>query len=435
MLVRNGMVIGLAFWASAAWAEPVAFTGAVLHTGTGEVIEQATLVVEDGRITAVGAEAPIPDGATTVDLQGKVVIPGLVDTHSHIAATGDLNEGSGPLQPALSAIDALDATSSGIQRAQAGGITTANVMPGSGNLMGGQTAYIKLRDANRIDELLLCEDRRTEVCGGMKMANGTNSRRGGAYPGTRMASARMQRELFLEAQKALEKEAGDDKPQGKKKRGGSEEGASTPEPDPRLDPVKQILRGERTVHFHTHRADDVVTAMLMAEEFGFDVVLHHVSEAWKVADEIAHFQAPVSLILVDSPGGKEEAVEIKLENGALMQEAGVLVSLHTDDAITDSRLFLRSGGLAIRAGMSEQAALAALTLNPAEQMDLDDRIGSLEAGKDADFVVLSGAPFSVYTRVEQTWVDGTKVFDFDDPEDRRYATGGWMVSDRYPGGE
>ena len=421
--------------AGPAVADPVAFTGATVHTGTGVVYGQGTVVVEDGRITAVVEGTAVPKGAAEVDLTGKVVIPGLVDTHSHIAATGDLNEGSGPLQPALSAIDALDATSSGIQRAQAGGITTANVMPGSGNLMGGQTAYIKLRDANRIDELLLCEDRRTEICGGMKMANGTNSRRGGAYPGTRMASAKMQRELFLNAQKELAKESGGEDSGKKKKKGGDEGSGSSGEDDPGLDAVKQILKGERTVHFHTHRADDIVTAMLLADEFEFDIVLHHVSEAWKVADEIAEFQAPVSLILVDSPGGKEEAVEIKLENGVLMQEAGVLVSLHTDDAITDSRLFLRSGALAIRAGMKEQDALAALTLNPAKQMHLEDRIGSLEEGKDADFVVLSGAPFSVYTRIEQTWVDGQKVFDFDDPDDRRYATGGWMVSDRYPGGE
>lgn len=411
-----------------------AYIGAQIRTAAGPPIEDGVLLIEDGRVLAVGpADAvDIPEDATRHDVSEKVIIPGLVDTHSHIANTGDLNEPSGPLQSGLSAIDAIDTTLPSLQLAQAGGITTANIMPGSGNLMGGQTAYVKLRDAGNVDDLLFCSDRRTEICGGMKMANGTNPRRGGAYPGTRMASAFQQRGAFLDGQARLEElgEASSDTKSSKKK--GGSNAAEDIRPDLVRDPLAQILRGERIVHFHTHRADDIITAIQLSEEFDFPVVLHHVSEAWKVADEIAESDAMASLILIDSPGGKEEAVEIEARNAAEMEKRGVIVSLHTDDPITDSRLFLRSGGIAIRAGMSEAGALKALTINGAIQMGLQDRIGTLEPGKDADFVILDGPPFSVWTHVEETYVDGTRTFSR--AEEPRLSTGGYDVADRYPGG-
>ncbi len=419
-----GLLLTLCQWASA----QDAFVGARVLTGTGEVIEDGVVIVAGGRITHVGPRnrTEVAGGVTVHAVVGKVIIPGLVDTHSHIANTGDLNEGSGPLQPGLSAIDAIDPTHPSVRLAQAGGITTANIMPGSGNLMGGQTAYVKLRDATTIDQMLFCADRRTEVCGGMKMANGTNPQGEGAYPRTRMAAAFQQRGQLLEGK--AHARGGDDGDKKKKKK--KEQGP--PSPDLAKDPLAEIVAGERTVHFHTHRADDIVTAMLMAEEYGFDIVLHHVSEAWKVAESIAEHQAPCSLIIVDSPGGKEEATEIQAENAAVLEGLGVPVALHTDDPITDSRLFLRMAALAIRAGMSEEGALAALTRVPAQMMRLSDRVGTLEVGKDADLVVLSGPPFSVWTHVEQTWVDGVKVFDHTDPEDRHLATGGWDAPDRYP---
>ena len=163
----------------------------------------------------------------------------------------------------------------------------------------------------------------------------------------------------------------------------------------------------------------------MAEEFGFRVVLHHVSEAWKVADQIAAADAPCSIILVDSPGGKLEAIDVIYETGGILERAGVNVAFHTDDWITDSRLFLRMGALGVRGGMSREGALRALTLSGAEMMDLGTRIGSLEPGKDADFAVLDGDPFSVYTKVLETWVEGVKRFDRSDPQDRLYAEGGY----------
>jgi imidazolonepropionase-like amidohydrolase len=196
-----------------------------------------------------------------------------------------------------------------------------------------------------------------------------------------------------------------------------------------------VLDGKRTVHFHTHRHDDILTALRLQKEFGFRIVLHHVSEAWKVADEIAKSKAPSSIIMIDSPGGKLETVDVSFSNGMALEKAGALVGFHTDDSITDSRWFLRSAGLAVRAGMSREKALYGMTMANAIILELQDRVGSLEAGKDADFVVLSGDPLSVYTHVLQTWVEGRKVFDRADPKDYLIAVGGLGATDDTDGGD
>src|SRR4030095_6494124 len=167
------------------------------------------------------------------------------------------------------------------------------------------------------------------------------------------------------------------------------------------------------------------TALRLQKEFGFRIVLHHVSEAWKVADEIAKAKAPASIILIDSPGGKLETVDVSFVNGAALEKTGALGGVHTDDSITDSRWFLRSAGLAVRAGMSPEKALYGMTMAGAIMLELQDRVGSVETGKDADFIVLSGDPLSVYTHVLQTWVEGRKVFDRNDPKDYLTAVGGF----------
>ena len=188
-----------------------------------------------------------------------------------------------------------------------------------------------------------------------------------------------------------------------------------------------MARARRLVHHHTHRHDDVLTVIRIAKEFGFRVVLHHVSEAWKIADEIAEAGVPCSIISIDSPGGKLEAVDLLNVNGKALEDAGVPVAFHTDDYITDSRLLLRSAAFGVRYGMSREKALEALTLAGAKMLDLGDRVGSLEVGKDADFIILSGDPLSVYTKVEQTWVEGEKLFDRSNPDDAALATGGFHV--------
>ena len=393
-----------------AQAEPVALVGARVLPISGPPIDDAVVVLRDGRIVDVAPAQGYryPGDAEIVPLPGRVIMPGLVDTHSHVGR-GDGGDGSGPMHPDVRILDALDPRADSFERARAGGITTVNVMPGSGHLMSGQTAYLKLRDADRIEGMLFCDDPIAGICGGMKMANGTNSLRGqGGFPGTRARSVALVREAFLEARAyAAKREADADTPRDLRKEG-----------------LLQILDGTRQVHFHTHRHDDVLTALRIGREFGFTPVLHHVSEGWKVADEIAAAGAPASIIVLDSPGGKLEARDLLPRTGRDLDAAGVDVAYHTDDLITDSRVFLRSAALGVRAGMSREAALEAMTLAGARMLGLADRLGSLEPGKDADLVVLSGDPLSVYTRVEQTWVEGRKVFDLADPDDRAYAEGG-----------
>jgi imidazolonepropionase-like amidohydrolase len=395
------------------------FRGATLHTISGPRIADGVLVVQNGTIQAMGAagEVDVPTDAVEHDVTGKVLMPGLVDTHSHIGDGGG-GDGSAALHPSVRTLDAIDVRDASLDRARAGGITTVNVLPGSGHLLSGQTTHLKLRNGDTIDELLTCSDPLTQICGGMKMANGTNPQRDrGPFPGTRAKSAAMARALFVEAQEYRQKMQAADDP------------SEAPPRNLRMEALVEVLNGERIVHFHTHRHDDVLTAIRLSEEFGFRLVLHHVSEGWKVADEIAEAGVPASIILIDSPGGKHEADEVAYKTGAALEEAGADVAYHTDDLITDSRVFLRSPAFGVRAGMSREAALESVTLAGARMLGMEDRIGSLETGKDADFIVLSGDPLSVYTKVEQTWVEGQKVFDRSDPEDRKFSTGGYGVYD------
>lgn len=409
---RAAITVVLGLISLGAHAEITVLRGAKILPVSGPAIESGILIIRDRKIQAIGSGLSIPDNASVIDVRGKVIIPGLVDTHSHIGEVAG-GDSSDPIQPEIRVLDSINVRDAGFDRARAGGITSANLMPGSGHLMSGQTLYVKLRDGQHIEELAY---RRAdgEIDGGLKMANGTNSRRDPPFPGTRAKSAALVRAKYLAAQEYRDKiaAAGDDP-------------SKLPPRDLALDTLVEVLNGTRIVHHHTHRHDDIMTVLRLKEEFGFDVILHHVSEAAKVANEIAAADVPVSAILLDSPGGKLETVDLKNENAAALEQAGVLTALHTDDYITDSRLFLRMAAMAIRAGMSEQGALESLTIAPAKMLRMDDRIGSLEVGKDADFVILSGNPFSVYTRVEQTWVEGLPVFDITIEKDRAIAEGGY----------
>jgi imidazolonepropionase-like amidohydrolase len=267
------------------------------------------------------------------------------------------------------------------------------------------------------------------MLGGMKMANGENPKRAGGAeraPSTRMGTAFLERQLFVEAL------AYRDRWRRYEEKREKDRDAEPPPRDLRLEPMLEVLDGRRLVHHHTHRADDILSVLRIADEFGHRVVLHHAVEAYLVADEIARRGVPVSTLVVDSPGGKAELLNLGLENPGMLERAGVPVAIHTDDFLTSSRLFLRSAALAVRGGMSEAGALSAVTLAAARMLDLDDRLGSLEPGKDADLVLLSGPPFSVRTRVLETWIEGERVFDASDPVDRLYQTGGFEVRERYP---
>ncbi len=398
---------------------PQAFLGAHVLPITAPPIENGAVVLHEGKIVAVGsaAEVAVPENAVRHDIAGKVLIPGFVDTHSHVGNV-EGGDGSHPMHPDVRVLDSINVRDARIQKAQAGGITTANIMSGSGHLLSGQTLYVKYRDATAIEDLFLYREDGA-LAFGIKMANGTNSRRDPPFPGTRAKSAAIVRERFLQAAEYRDKvaRAGDD-------------ASKLPPRDLGLEALVEVLEGKRVVHFHTHRHDDIATILRLAAEFEFEVVLQHVSDGWLVADRIAASPHVLgaSLILIDSPGGKIEAKDNRFESAPILDRAGVLTGFHSDDPITDSRLFNRMAALAVRAGMPRDRALYGLTMAGAVMLGLEDRVGSLETGKDADVVVLSGDPLSVYTQVLETWVDGVQVFDRSDPRDRLYAEGGLGAS-------
>jgi imidazolonepropionase-like amidohydrolase len=405
------LLAGLPF-AVSAQDRPIAFTGATVLPIASPTIADGTVLVHRGKIVAVGADVAVPTDAHRVDLRGKVIMPGLVDTHSHIGQVAGADR-SGPIQPDVRALDSINVRHAGIAKARAGGITTVNVMPGSGHLLSGQTLYLKLRRGDHVDDLAIrLAD--GSLAGGIKMANGTNPLRDAPFPGTRGKSAALMRAQLIAAQEYCGKRADDDLPAERQ-----------PARDLGKEALCEVLDGSRLVHHHTHRHDDIATVLRIADEFKLRVVLQHAVEAGLVAERIAAAGVPVSFIIIDSPGGKLETMNARPDTGAILERAGVLTALHTDDPIVDSRMLLRQAGLSVRNGMSRDGALAAVTLNGARMLDLAERVGSLEPGKDADFIVLDGDPLSVYSKVLETWIEGRRVFDRADPDDALFATGGW----------
>lgn len=417
ILLKLVVILLCTFTAVEAQDTPLVFEGAEIIPVTGEPISNGVLVVENGKIVAVGeaGAVTIPRNAERIDVSGRVIMPGLVDTHSHIGE-GDGGDRSATMHPDVRILDTIDPRSSTFRKAVAGGVTSVNIMPGSGLLMSGQTVYVKPKPANTIEEMLIIVDEETGIYGGLKMANGTNPLRAGGTPGTRAKSAALVRNLFVEAQEYKAKiEQADGDPE------------KMPSRNLQMETLVEVLEGKRMVHNHTHRHDDILTAIRLAQEFGYRMVLQHVSEGWKVAEEIAASGYPASIITLDSPGGKLEAINLLNKNGRELEKAGALVAFHSDDPIVDSRFLMRSAVMAVKEGMSREMALKAVTINGAKMMDIEDRVGSLEPGKDADFLILSGDPFSVYTKVQQTWIDGEKVWDRENPDDLKYATGGYEI--------
>ena len=417
--VRAAVVLALlgAVVPSAGQTETAAFINARIIPVDASPIERGTLVVQGGKIVTVGpaSATTVPSRRDGVDLAGHTVLPGLVDTHSHIGAVSG-GDSSAPIQPDVRVLDAIDVRASSVSRARAGGITTVNVMPGSGHLLSGQTIYLKLRAGTTIDELgfPLADGR---FLGGLKMANGTNSLRpavSGAISRTRSKSAALVREQFVKAIEYRDKV-----------RAAASDATKLPTRDLGLEAIVEVLEGSRIVHFHTHRHDDILTVLRLAKEFGFTPVLHHVSEGWKVANEIARAGASCSLTVVDSPAASSRQWTCRSEQPRCSLRP---MCLWRSTPTTTSPIRVcccDPAALAVRAGLPRDKAIEGVTLAGARMLGLATRVGSLSVGKDADFVVLSGDPLSVYTRVEQTWVEGRKVFDLANPADHLFAVGGY----------
>jgi len=394
---------------SARRAPVVAVTGATILTVTKGTIPNGTLIVRDGKIAAVGSGLAVPADAEVIDASGRFVTPGLIDAHSHIAVDGQVNEGGTTVSSMTGIEDVLDPTDINIHRDLAGGTTVANVLHGSANPIGGKNAVIKLRWGKaRADELLF-----EGAMPGIKFALGENPkdmRQFGQtgprrYPVTRMGVEYVIRDAFTRA-KAYQSAW---KEYERRKAAGAD--VVPPRRDLQLEPLVEILEGKRLVHAHCYRADEILMLIRLAEEVGFKIAtFQHVLEGYKVAKEIAAHGAGASTFS-DWWAYKIEAEDAIPYNAALMVRKGLLVSINSDSAEHARRLNTEAAKSIHWGNLSEDEALALVTINPARQLRIDARVGSLEPGKDADFVIWNRHPLSSYAIVERTYIDGVAYYD------------------------
>ena len=385
----------------------LAITGATVLTMAGETIENGTVVVRDGRIARVGSGVRVPSGAHVIDADGGYVIPGIIDAHSHIATAGGVNEGSLAVTAMVRIEDVVDPADIAIYRALAGGVTTINVLHGSANPIGGQNQVLKLRWGQDADGM-----RFEGAPPGIKFALGENPKRSRSfgqgprrYPATRMGVLDVIREAFTEAAEYRDAWARHRAAEAAGER------SRPPARDLEHEALVEILEGERLVHAHSYRADEILQLLRLAEELGFRIAtLQHVLEGYRVADEIAVHGAGASTFS-DWWAYKVEAYEAIPHNAALMTDRGVLSSINSDDAEEMRHLTHEAAKSVKWGGLSDNAALALVTINPAKQLGIDDRVGSIEVGKDADLVVYDRHPLSSYAVVQTTLVDGKVYFD------------------------
>jgi imidazolonepropionase-like amidohydrolase len=391
---------------------PIAIVGATLLTVAPQgTIENGTLVIENGRITAVGRDVKPPAGATLIDGTGRYVMPGIIDAHSHTAIEGNVNECTDSVTAEVRIADVLDPYDPNLYRQLAGGVTTLNVLHGSCNAIGGQTQVIKARYGQPPEKLPFEGAPR-----GIKFALGENPKRANfkrpgvdRYPGTRMGVEATIRDAFLEA-RAYKKEWDAYGAQLAALKPGAPRPLA-PRKDLRLEELKDILEGKVFVHAHCYRADEILMLIRVADEFGFKIrTFQHVLEGYKVASEIARHGAGGSTF-IDWWAFKLEAYDATPYNPAIMASHGVLVSLNSDSDELARRLYWDAAKAVKYGGVSEAEALKMITLNPALQLGIATRVGSLEVGKDADIAIFSAHPFSPEARVEMTLVDGTPYFE------------------------
>jgi imidazolonepropionase-like amidohydrolase len=399
-------VSGLALLAA---ARVLALTGAtVLTGGPAGTIEKGTVLVTDGVITAVGPAVAVPAGATVVDLAGRFVMPGIIDAHSHTAVEGNVNECTDAVTAEVRIADVLDHRDVNIYRQLAGGVTTANVLHGSCNAIGGQNAVVKYRWGQGPEGLVFKEAPR-----GVKFALGENPKRANVrapgtarWPATRMGVEALIRDTFLRARHYRDEWAAYER---RRKAGAA--GLVPPRRDLRLELVRDVLDGKVLVHAHCYRSDEILMLISLAEELGFKIrTFQHVLEGYKVATEIARHGAGASTFS-DWWAYKMEAWDAVPHNAAVMASHGVRVSLNSDSNELARRLYWEAAKAVKYGGASEEEALKMITLNPAWQLGVDRWVGSIEAGKHADLAVFNTHPFAPDARVEMTLVEGQVMFD------------------------
>jgi imidazolonepropionase-like amidohydrolase len=387
--------------------------------GPQGTLAKGDVLIREGKIAQVGVNLSTPGGATVIDASGKHVTPGLIDCHSHSAIRGGVNEGSNNITAEVRISDVIDPEDIFIYRQLAGGLTAANLLHGSANAIGGQNAVVKLKWKSTREAMLI-----STAPPGIKFALGENPKQSNfsapgrerRYPATRMGVEESIRERFLAA-RAYAREWGEYNRLSDAEKSRRE----PPRRDLQLDAIAEILSGQRLVHSHSYRQDEILALIRLAEDFGFHIAtFQHVLEGYKVADEMAAHGAAGSTFS-DWWAYKLEAYDAVPYNGALMARRGVIVSFNSDSSELARRMNFEAAKAVKYGGLDEVEALKFVALNSAKQLRIDDRVGSLEPGKDADFVIWSGHPFSVYTVAEQTWVDGVKEFDRTDDLAQRPA--------------
>jgi imidazolonepropionase-like amidohydrolase len=392
--------------------QAVLFRGATIWTsGPQGRLENADLLVESGRISAVGAGLNVPEGATVIDVSGKHLSPGIIDCHSHVATDGGVNESGQTITAEVRIGDFVDPNDISIYRQLAGGVTSSNILHGSANTIGGQNQVLKFRWGASPEEMKFADAPQ-----GIKFALGENVKQSNwgtrvtdRYPQTRMGVEQLVRDAFEAA---------------KQYRSRWDEWNRTkvglpPRVDLELEALAEVVEGKRLIHCHSYRQDEILALMRTCEAYGVRIAtFQHVLEGYKVADVIAKHGAGGSSFS-DWWAYKWEVFDAIPYNGALLHNAGVVVSFNSDNAELARRLNLEAAKAVKYGGVPPDEALKFVTLNPAKQLRIDGRVGSLEVGKDADLVVWSASPLSTYSRCEQTWVDGRRYFDLEEDKQMR----------------
>lgn len=384
---------------------PFAIVGGRVVPVSSAPIENGVVLVEDGRISAVGEGLAVPDGWDVVDASGKVVLPGFIEAHGHVGiheeangkAGDDTNEMTDPNTAFVRAIDAVNIEDEGFVDALSGGVTTVVVKPGSGNPIGGQTVAIKSWGGRTIDEQLVSN------AVSVKSALGENPKRvygeKGKTPSTRLGVASVIRQAFIDAQDYAEARAAaarDGKPFSR---------------DLAKDTLVRVLDGELAWDQHVHRHDDIATALRLQDEFGYRLVINHGTEAHKVADVLAERDVPVIFGPMLTSRSKVELKDRAIGNLATIAQAGVRVAITTDHPVVPINFLVLQAALAVKEGLDREVALQALTTNPADFLGLDSRVGSLAAGLDADIVIWSGDPLDTTSVAERVYIDGRLQFE------------------------
>ncbi|MDQ7793515.1 MAG: amidohydrolase [bacterium] len=379
--------------------------GAAVYTVGGEVLERGDVLIREGRIAAVGTGLQAGPGAAIREAGGLTLTPGLIDAHAHVGIWedglgwegNDTNEITDPLTPHLRAIDGVNHEDQGLRDAVAGGVTAVWCAPGSANVIGGEGATIRTHGCS-LDDLIL------KAPSGLKAALGENPKRVYSQqkkmPSTRMASAALLRDVLVKAQNYLAKQ-----------QRGNADPDKAPERDLRLEAVARVLKGEIPLRMHAHRADDIFTALRIAAEFGLTLSIEHCTEGHKIADHLARRNVPAVVGPTLTARMKVELKDRSLATPGILARAGVKVALCTDHPVMPVHHLPLVAAMAIREGMDETDALRAVTINAAEIAGVDDRLGTVEPGKDADLVLWTGPPFGFRTRVAATIMRGEVVFE------------------------